>query len=60
MNSTDRGTKHVCPECQCKYYDLKSAVIVCPKCGAKPLPAKVRKTPNHPKDAGRTKVWRYP
>jgi uncharacterized protein (TIGR02300 family) len=60
MNPSDRGAKHVCPECQCKYYDLRSEVVVCPKCGAKPLPAKVRKAANTSKEAGRTKFWRYP
>ncbi len=23
MNTSDRGLKHVCPECATKYYDLK-------------------------------------
>jgi hypothetical protein len=23
MNRSERGRKHVCPECECKYYDLK-------------------------------------
>jgi uncharacterized protein (TIGR02300 family) len=60
MNPMDRGTKHVCPECECKYYDLKNAVVACPKCGAKPPPTKLRKAPNRPKDAARAKTWRYP
>ena len=41
MNTSDRGLKHVCPECATKYYDLKKEVVACPKCGAKPLAAKV-------------------
>ena len=41
MNNSDRGKKHICPECASKYYDLKKEVVACPTCGAKPL---VRKT----------------
>jgi DNA-directed RNA polymerase subunit RPC12/RpoP len=37
MNTSDRGLKHVCPECATKYYDLKREVVACPRCGAKPL-----------------------
>jgi len=37
MNTSDRGLKHVCPECATKYYDLKGAVVACPGCGANPL-----------------------
>jgi hypothetical protein len=36
MNTSDRGLKHVCPECATKYYDLKREVVDCPRCGAKP------------------------
>ncbi len=39
MNTSDRGLKHVCPECATRYYDLKREVVACPKCGAKPLAA---------------------
>ena len=60
MNPMDRGAKHVCPECECKYYDLKGAVVACPKCGAKPLPSKLPKSSGRSKDARRTKTWRYP
>lgn len=30
------GTKHECPSCGIKYYDLGKTEIVCPKCGAAP------------------------
>jgi len=43
MNASDRGMKHVCPECTTKYYDLKKVEVACPKCGAKPEKPKVRK-----------------
>lgn len=36
MNRADRGKKHVCAECETKYYDLKRAIVRCPKCGSKP------------------------
>ncbi len=44
MNKLDRGLKHTCPECECKYYDLKKKVVACPKCGAKPAPMKLQKS----------------
>ena len=44
MNTPDRGMRHVCPECETKYYDLKKAIVTCPKCGAKPTPAKISKS----------------
>jgi uncharacterized protein (TIGR02300 family) len=39
MSASDLGSKHVCPECATKYYDLKKPGAVCPKCGAQPLVA---------------------
>lgn len=27
------GTKHICPNCGTKYYDLNRDPIVCPRCG---------------------------
>ena len=36
MNTSDRGLKHVYPECAARYYDLKREVVACPKCGVKP------------------------
>jgi len=30
----DLGNKHVCFKCGTKFYDLKKAAPVCPKCGA--------------------------
>ncbi len=41
MKRSERGRKHVCPECECKYYDLAKKVAVCPRCGAKPPAAKL-------------------
>lgn len=41
MNKVDRGRKHLCPDCGCKYYDMKKKAVACPKCGAKPAPQKL-------------------
>lgn len=34
MKIADRGRKHTCPDCACKYYDLGKKDAPCPKCGA--------------------------
>ncbi len=34
MPAKDLGTKHVCFKCGTKFYDLKKAELLCPKCGA--------------------------
>jgi uncharacterized protein (TIGR02300 family) len=34
MPSKDLGNKHSCFKCGTKFYDLKKAVALCPKCGA--------------------------
>ena len=60
MNTSDRGLKHVCPECEIKYYDLKKEVVVCPRCGVKPAIAKVLKSARPAKKTGRTAFGRYP
>ena len=60
MNTLERGMKHICPACEIKYYDLRKDVIACPKCGAKPLPPKLRKTTQQVKKTGRTVFGRYP
>ncbi len=43
MPAKDLGTKHVCWKCGTKFYDLKKADPVCPKCGADPRQAPVVK-----------------
>ncbi len=59
MNPSDRGLKHVCPECATKYYDLRKEVVACPRCGAKPLALKVRKAAQPARKTGRTTFGRY-
>ena len=60
MKRSDRGLKHVCPECETKYYDLRKEVFACPRCGAKPLAAKVPKTRQRAENTGRATIRRYP
>ena len=45
MPAKDLGTKHVCWKCSTKFYDLKKADPVCPKCGADPKAAPAVKSP---------------
>lgn len=59
MNTVDRGSKHICPECATKYYDLRKDVAACPSCGAKPLAAKVRRASQPVRKTGHTTFWRY-
>ncbi len=54
MNTSDRGLKHVCPECATKYYDLRKEVVACPRCGAKPLAAIDSKATQSARKTGRT------
>lgn len=58
MAPADRGTKHTCPDCAAKYYDLKRAEVRCPKCGAKP--ADRTASTRRGRRAARTPVRRYP
>jgi DNA-directed RNA polymerase subunit RPC12/RpoP len=59
MNTSDRGLKHVCPECATKYYDLGKEVVACPRCGAKPPAAINPKAKQPAKKTGRTTSRRY-
>ena len=60
MNASDRGRKHLCPECDCKYYDLKRPVVACPKCGAKPPAPKTSKAAQPAKKTARLAFGRFP
>ena len=60
MNAFERGLKHVCPECTAKYYDLRKAIVACPKCGAKPLAAKVPRAAQPVRKTARLTFGRYP
>ena len=60
MNASDRGRKHLCPECECKYYDLKKPTIACPRCGAKPAAAKPLKAARSAKKTNPSAFGRFP
>lgn len=51
MNASERGTKHVCAECEVKYYDLNKPTVACPKCGTKPAPRKIPRSQQSAKKA---------
>lgn len=56
----DRGTKHVCPSCKCKYFDLKKPVLACPICGAAPPEPEAPKAPRLAPKSRRLAFGRYP
>lgn len=60
MSVSARGSKHVCPECTTKYYDLRRDIVVCPKCGAKPAPPKLRRSGQPAKKTAPVRFGRYP
>lgn len=60
MNASDRGSKHVCPKCAKKYYDLNLPDVVCPICGAKPPAAKAPRAAPPARKTGRASFGRYP
>ena len=60
MNTSDYGSKHTCPECTTKYYDLRKKIVACPSCGAKTPAAKVPKAVQPVRKTGRTAFGRYP
>jgi uncharacterized protein (TIGR02300 family) len=45
MAAKDLGTKYVCFKCGTRFYDLKKASPVCPKCGADQRESPVVKAP---------------
>ena len=43
MDKIDRGKKHTCSECMCKFYDFNKDAVLCPKCGKEQISLKVVK-----------------
>jgi len=48
MPAKDYGTKHTCPKCGARFYDLRKPDPVCPRCGsslaqAAPAPSERRR-----------------
>jgi len=37
MMVSQHGSKHVCSDCACKYYDLGKPGACCPKCSGQPI-----------------------
>jgi uncharacterized protein (TIGR02300 family) len=62
MNASDRGLKHLCSECGCKYFDLGKEVVVCPKCGVRaPVAEAAKPAPARPdRKTGHMRFGRYP
>jgi ssDNA-binding Zn-finger/Zn-ribbon topoisomerase 1 len=60
MNMIDRGSKHACPACEIKYYDLRRKVVACPRCGAKPIAPKVSRATRPVRKTGGTAFGRFP
>jgi len=60
MTKLDRGSKHICPSCMIKYYDLGKQIVTCPKCGTKPVIMKAPKAPPPARKTGRPAFRRFP
>lgn len=60
MKVSERGSKHICPKCESKYYDLSDESATCPNCGAKPPVAKLPRSAPSAKTTGRSTLGRYP
>jgi hypothetical protein len=62
MEAADRGKRHICPDCGTRYYDLKKAVVACPKCGTKPPAPKLARAarPAAAPANNRMSMRRYP
>jgi uncharacterized protein (TIGR02300 family) len=53
MEATERGRRHICPECTTRYYDLNRSSVACPKCGATSPAPKLVRAARPPKEANR-------
>jgi hypothetical protein len=60
MATPELGLKHTCHECTAKYYDLNRAIVLCPKCGTKPLPVKAARVSQAAKAKARPAFRRFP
>lgn len=59
MKASERGQKHICPECATRYYDLKKKVVACPRCGAEPSLPKLPRATQAPKSTSRLTFGRF-
>jgi hypothetical protein len=60
MNASERGLKHLCADCGCKYYDLGKTAAACPKCGGQPAPVKLVRSGRPVKKSSRSTFGQYP
>lgn len=42
LTNAQRGAKHTCSDCACKYYDLGKSGAACPKCGGAAIEKKLQ------------------
>jgi len=54
------GSKHVCSDCACKYYDLGKKGALCPKCGGQPAKRQLRSSGRPVKKSRRSTFGQYP
>lgn len=60
MTSAQRGSKHVCSECGCKYYDLGKKGATCPKCKGQPIAQQLKSSGRPVKKTRRSTFGQYP
>jgi hypothetical protein len=60
MTRPELGTKCTCSSCSERFYDLKRAPAICPKCGAQQPPEKVRVAWTSRGVAGPRRAYRPP
>lgn len=60
MTASQRGLKHVCSECACKYYDLGTKGALCPKCGGQEVATKLRASGRPVRKSARNTFGHFP
>jgi len=60
MTASQRGLKHVCSECACKFYDLGTKGALCPKCGGQRVMAKLQASGRPVKRSSRSSFGQFP
>ena len=60
MKASQRGAKHICADCACKFYDLGRKDAACPKCGGQPAVHRLQASGRPVKKSSRTTFGQYP
>ena len=60
MTAAQRGLKHICSDCACKFYDLGTKGALCPKCGGQRITAKLQASGRPVKRSARSNFGQYP